>query len=190
MILRLSYSHPYYEVIKHRVSVDRREVLVVFYVTVYAEIWRLLVLVRTRVFTWLPVLVRKSFFTSKRSSSPSPMGRNDVSCTWRQTIGFKVGVRTRAVLNCLESWCSEADSQFRCLESANLGSKFGGIKLDMFIRSRARCFLIWKVPGDGVDSLGSHGVWRIMAGHFFILILNSECVTVPTPGFLCICGMR
>jgi hypothetical protein len=67
-------------------------------------------------------------------------------------------MRARAIFDCYESWRCESDSKFWSLKFADFSPEFSWIKFDVIVGSRAGCFLVGEVPGDGVDGFGPHGI--------------------------------
>lgn len=171
-------------------SVNSGDVFVIFYIAIYSKVRGFLVVWRSRVLTWLPMLMGKSFLTGKWPSSSTTMRRNHISCCRSQAIQLSIGCWAWCLFVKWKSWGGCCNPEFRSLEFTNFWAGLCRIKLDSLISSWPRSLLEWKMPFDGVYSLRTDWVWWFIRVRLFILILNDWKITWPTPGCLWICGIR
>lgn len=171
-------------------SINGWQIFVVLNITIQSKIWRFLILMRSRILARLPVIVSKSFFSRKRSSSSAFMRGNDVACPWWETIKFSVRMRSWSIFDGWEAWRCQSNTKFWTWKFADFSLKFGRIQFYSFIGSRSWSILVGEMALDWVDCLGSYSIRGVVAWLLLEFILNNSKSTAPTPGCLWICGIK
>lgn len=171
-------------------SINGWQIFVIFYITIQPKIWRLLILVRSRILTRLPVIMGESFFSCERPSSSAFMRGNNVASPWWETIKICIRVRSWSIFDGWETWRCQAHTKFRAWKFADFSSKFGRIQFYSFIGARPWCIFIRKMALDWVNSFGSDSKRGVVVSLLFEFILHKWKSTAPTPGWLWIWGIK